>query len=50
MAQGISVRRRATKGAMSDLKAILAPRSLDYARAEARLDSSQDFDARKAVI
>ncbi|WP_332812213.1 shikimate kinase [Sphingomonas sp.] len=46
MAQGDFRPMASNRNAMDDLKAILAARSPDYARAEARLDTSaQDFDA-----
>jgi XRE family aerobic/anaerobic benzoate catabolism transcriptional regulator len=46
IAQGDFRPMASNKSAMDDLKAILAARSADYARAEARLDTSgQDFDA-----
>lgn len=46
MAQGDFRPMASNRGAMEDLKAILAARSGDYARAEARLDTSgQDFEA-----
>jgi XRE family aerobic/anaerobic benzoate catabolism transcriptional regulator len=46
MAQGDFRPMADNRGAMTDLKAILDARSADYARADARLDTStQDFDA-----
>lgn len=46
MAQGDFRPMASNQSAMDDLKAILAARSADYARAEARLDTSaQDFEA-----
>ncbi|MGB8840336.1 MAG: shikimate kinase, partial [Aliidongia sp.] len=46
MAQGDFRPMAGSRGAMVDLKAILAARSADYARADAVLDTSaQDFDA-----
>ena len=51
MAQGDFRPMSSNPGAMNDLKAILAARSDDYARAEARLDTSaQDFDATSARL
>ena len=51
MAQGDFRPMSSNRGAMDDLKAILAARTADYARAEARLDTSvQDFDATLARL
>jgi XRE family aerobic/anaerobic benzoate catabolism transcriptional regulator len=51
MAQGDFRPMAKSQGAMDDLKAILAARSADYARAEARLDTSaQDIEASVARL
>lgn len=51
MAQGDFRPMASNRDAMDDLKAILAARSADYARAEARLDTSaQNFDATCAKL
>jgi XRE family transcriptional regulator, aerobic/anaerobic benzoate catabolism transcriptional regulator len=51
MAQGDFRPMASNRGAMADLKAILAARSGDYVRADATLDtSSQDFDATLALL
>ena len=51
MAQGDFRPMASNRGAMADLKAILAARSADYARAEARVDTSAaDFERTAAVL
>jgi XRE family aerobic/anaerobic benzoate catabolism transcriptional regulator len=51
MAQGDFRPMASNRGAMADLKAILAARSGDYARADATLDTSaQDFEATLALL